>query len=53
MDVVYIQNTKYKDRQVKEVFIVLVIFLYTLYLTKVLGKDFISAVLNLYNQMIL
>ena len=47
MVIVYIQNIKYRKMIV---FVQVIIYIYMIYLTKVLGIDFNSAVLNLYSQ---
>ena len=49
---VYIPNEKNKVLQKEEILIVQVIVFYLIYLAKVLGFDFISAVLNLSYQRV-
>ena len=51
MDIVYILNTK-KGLTSKRDFRCLICWSYILYLTKVSGIDFETAVLNIYYQMI-
>ena len=47
MDFVYILNIKYKRIIV---FVQVIVYIYILYLTKVIGIDFKSSILNLYYQ---